>query len=137
MRKSEMTLQQRQERKQFRRKLSSAKWGNHDPWNFSFEQDRNLTPEAQAEYESVFLNLRLSYYANKRYLLLDIVSKEEDLALKTRFYLSDNLETILDKVIAQQDTLSRPNYAHFIKDMTTLCNPIVIETPQGLVQVSL
>jgi hypothetical protein len=59
MRKSEMTLQQRQERESFKQTLIDANWGNNEGWDFLFEQDHRLTPEALGEHEAAFFSFRL------------------------------------------------------------------------------
>jgi len=162
MRKSEMTAQQRQERELFKQKLINAKWNSNDGWNLLFEQDNRLSPEGVAEIESASSSLRLSYYIEKGYVLLECMSQagskaisNSHLALNLRFYtqgiandggascppvrqnsVMDNLTAILDKIIAQQDILSPSHVANFIKEVLTLSTPLVVETPQGLFQLS-
>lgn len=158
-----MTDRQQQERVLFRQKLINAKWNINEGWDLLFEQDNRLSPEAVAEIESASSALRLSYYIEKGYVLLECMTppphfkarENGNLALKLRFYtqgsangasssppdvskdgITDNLTAILDQVIAQQEILSPVNVANFIKEAVTLSTPVVVETSEGLFQLA-
>ncbi len=135
--KAELNQHQLRDRDLFIKKLITAGW---DPkgWEKLFEGGACLTPEAQAEYhnKNPTSDLRLSYYAGQGYVLMECVGRDDPTRLNLRFYPNQNLATLVDKVIAMQDTLSSANYPDFITMMIPLCKLILLETPEGLVKIS-
>ncbi len=128
MLKIEMTSQQLANRNKFIRELITAGW---DPggWEQLFEGGARLTPEAQAEYRNVNLDLRLSYYVSDGYLRLECLKKDGSKILGARLHpKEDNLIHIVDIVISQQNILSRSNFLNLIKKMTPYCSNIFLES---------
>ncbi len=135
MLKTDMTPEQLKRRDFFINRLLAAGW---DPggWELLFEHGADLSPEAQAEYENPALSLRLSYFVEQGYVLLESVSKETSEALSVRFYPKDNLTTVVDILVEVQDRLAPDRYTGLIGNMIPVCEAIVLETPDGLVKVS-
>ncbi len=131
-----MTEQQLANRSTFIRKLIAAGW---DPrgWEQLFDGGARLKPEAQAEYNNGILNLRMSYYAGEGYIQLECVQREVITVVAARFYpKEDNLVSIIDIVIAEQDTLSLDNFSDIIKRIIPYCSHIFLESGLGLTKVS-
>lgn len=136
MRKSEMTSEQIRTRHEFIQRLIAAGF-RPEGWEFLFARDHELTPEALAEYQAPHFDMRLSYYVRPGYILLELVNRYEDFFLGIRLYPKEKLSVILDQIIAVKNKLSLDNYADFIKSIIPLCDPLLIEIPEGLVQASL
>lgn len=136
MHKSEMTSQQITTRDEFIQRLIAAGWSPQG-WELLFARVRELTPEAQAEYQAAHFDMRLSYYLREGYILLELVSRYDNFFLGIRLYPKEKLSVILDQIIAMKNKLSLDNYADFIKSIIPLCEYRMIETPEGLVQASL
>ena len=133
--KAEMTEKQLADRDVFVRKLTAVGW---DPrgWEQLFDSGANLTPEAQAEYKNATFEMRLGYYIGENYVSLELARIHNRTNIRLRFCLKDNLAVIVDAVAEVQDTVSQDNYVDFIQKMVLLCDPLLLETPQGLVKVS-
>jgi hypothetical protein len=137
MLKTEMTQQQLNNRSLFIGKLREAKWKINKGWELLFEHGHSLTPEGQAEYQNPRFELRLSYYIDGGYVFLECVGRDNPIVLSLRFYPIQKFNLIVDAVIAVQDNLSPNNYSEFVKKMIQLCDPLLIETAEGLIQASL
>jgi hypothetical protein len=131
-----MTEQQLKDRDIFINKLITAKW-NPGGWELLFESGANLTPEAQAEYQNPVFDICLSYYAEKGYILMECVKKKNHKTISLRLYPKNDLSTIVDTVIAVQDTFSLDNYPDFINKLVPMCRLVLLQTADGLVKVSL
>jgi len=135
MRKSEMTAPQIATRNEFIQRLIAAEWSPAG-WELLFARDHELTPEALAEYQAAHFDMRLSYYVRPGYILLELVRRHDNFFLGMRLYPKEKLSVILDKILAMKNQLSLENYADFIKSIIPLCDPLLIEIPEGLVQAS-
>ena len=130
-----MDNQQLKNRELFIKKLITAGW---DPkgWEVLFEGGTCLTPEAQAEHRNSSFDLRLSYYIEQSYVLLECEGRYDTTILSFRFYPKENLDTILERITMVQDTLSPDNYTDFIETIIPLADIVLLETSEGLVQLS-
>jgi hypothetical protein len=136
MNKSEMADIQLQKRAFFVERLTSHGW-SVEGWEYLFENDAELTPEAQAEYENPNMSLRLSYFLKPEYILLECTENSGSLLPPVHYYPKRNIFEILDTIIDTQDTLSTSSYPNLIKRIIPLCRMTVLETPEGLVELSL
>ena len=87
MLKDELNQRQLKNRNIFITKITNAGW---DPrgWEQLFESGINLSPEAQAEYQNDTFNLRLCYYIEEGYILLECFDKDEAVERNFRFYFN-------------------------------------------------
>lgn len=137
MLKTEMTQQQLKNRSLFLGKLREAGWKVNKGWELLFEQGHSVTPEAQTEYQNPMFELRLSYCVERDYILWECVGRNNPIVLSLRFYLQEKLDIILDTIVEVQDTVSPDNFTDFVKKMVHLCDTVLIETSERLLEVSL
>ena len=135
MKKTDMTLHQLKNRETFVKQLITAGW-NPGGWEELFDSDVRLTPEAQAEYQNDVFSIRLSYNVEQDYILLECVEKNTSTVLSSRFYPKQNLIEVIDMIVGSQDSLSPDNYVDFIKTFIPVCNHVLLELTNGLVELS-
>lgn len=133
---AEMTEGQLSERDLFARRLRAAGWDDGG-WDELFASGVRLTPEAQAEYQNPSFGLRLGYFADEGYVRFECVRRRDGLTeLCLHCYPRRGLAALLDALAAAQDSLSPDNYPEFVKTLIPLCDPLLMETPDGLFQLS-
>lgn len=133
---AEMTEGQLSERDLFARRLRAAGWDDGG-WDELFSAGVRLTPEAQAEYQNSAFSLRLGYFAGGGYVRFECVRRRDGLVeLCLHCYPRRGLTAVLDALGAAQDSLSPDNYPEFVKTLIPLCDPLLMETPDGLFQLS-
>jgi hypothetical protein len=133
---AEMTAEQLGQRQLFVTNLSSAGW-NPGGWEALWEAGATLTPEAQAEYQTSSFKLRLGYHAEAGYVRLECDEIEGDTQLTFRFYPKANLDTVLETVVANQESLSAENFPELVKTMIPRCSLVLFEvSDEELVQLS-
>ena len=131
-----MSEAQTSERELFALRLSAAGWDDGG-WGELFASGVSLTPEAQADYRNADFDMRLGYFADEGYVRFECARREDGLAeLCLRCYPRRGLAELLDALAAAQDSLSRESYPEFVKGLVQLCDPLLMETPDGLFQLS-
>jgi hypothetical protein len=103
----------------------------------SFRANRSPISKPQAEYESTWSRLRLVYHVRDGYVLLDHVDASVTTDTRTRIYPGENLARLLERVIAAQDSLGPNNYSDFLVMLVREFERVALETPAGLVELSL
>jgi hypothetical protein len=133
MKKSKMSARSLEDRRMLRQYLALAGW-DVESWDQALETGADVEPEAEGEYAGPVFNLRLEYHAEHNYLLLEMVQRDGELFLRLRLY--NDLALILARIIAAQDTIDKENYTDLIKSLILLCDPLLVETDEGLYRLS-
>jgi hypothetical protein len=135
MRKSEMSAGSLEDRRIFLQHLAASSW-DVEAWDEAHDTGANVEPEAEARYAGPFFDLRLEYHAQHRYLLLELAQPEGVLALSLRLHPSGDVSPLLARITGAQDTIDAENYTEFVKSLLPLCEPLLIETDEGLYRLS-
>lgn len=133
---AEMTSKAQADRLLFMDRLSAAGW-EVESWDAVLEQGDDVEPEAEAEYAGPEFDLRLEFHASGPYLAFELDQREGDLFLNLRLYPAVELGEILARIVDAQDTLNGHNMADVVKTLIPLCDPLLIDTEEGLQQLSL
>lgn len=136
MTRDEMSPSQLEWRAGFADMLKRAGW-DFAGWEKLFESGISLSPEAQAEYHNSTLGLRAGYQAQEGYLSLDLVDPKAEFAANLRLFPRDRPDDILATIVKAQDSLSPDTFADFVVAVIPLTKLALLDTPDGLVELSL
>jgi hypothetical protein len=124
-----------EERRIFLQHLAFAGW-EVEGWTEVFDSGGNVYPEAEARYAGPVFDLRLEYHADHGYLLLEMLEREGDSVLRLHLYPLADIASLLTVIIAAQNVLNGENYHEFVKSLIAVCEPLLIETDEGLYRLS-
>ncbi len=94
----------------------------------------NVEPEAVATYRGPVFLVDMQFWADEQRLGLDIFTSETDVLLRLRLYPQEQ-RVLLDAIIDAQNSLDLDNYPAFVETLVPLCDPLLLETDAGLLQV--
>jgi hypothetical protein len=94
----------------------------------------NVEPEAVATYRGPVFLLDMQFWADERWLALDVFASETEVLLRLRLYPRDQPE-LLAAIVAAQDSVDLDSYPEFVEALVPLCDPLLLETDAGLLQV--
>lgn len=94
----------------------------------------NVEPEAVATYRGPVFLVDMQFWADEQRLGLDIFTSETDVLLRLRLYPQEQ-RALLDAIIDAQNGLDLDNYPAFVETLVPLCDPLLLETDAGLLQV--
>ncbi len=135
MKTREMSAQNLEDRRVFLEELSQAGW-DVEGWSEALDAGASVDPEAEAEYKGPMFDLRLEYHAKPRQLTLGMVQRDGPAALRLQIRPSDDLAPLLAQIIAMQGSLDAENYPSLVKSLIPYSAPLLIETDDGLFQLT-
>lgn len=115
--------------------LGAAGW-RVQRWDAVAAAGGDADAAADAEYSGPSFELRLEYHAAERYLTFLMVEREGELAVNLRLHPREGLEPILERITTAQDTLTADSYKDLVKSLIPLCDPLLIDTDDGLYRLS-
>jgi hypothetical protein len=136
MKKSEMPARCVEDRRIFLQDLARAGW-NAQGWDEVLAAGADVDPEAEATYAGPVFDLLLEYHAEHAYLVLGMVQRQGALVVRLRLHPRDDIGPLLARIVASQDTIDAENHTEFVKSLIPLCEPLLIETDEGLYRLSL
>lgn len=136
MKLEEMSPEAQAGRRLFIETLSAAGWGI-ESWDALLTGGGDVDPEAEATHSAGELELQLAFHAAGPFLDLQLATPDDHLFLSLRLYPADDLGALLRQIVARQETLTAENMPDLVKTLIPLCNPLLIETEEGLQQLSL
>ena len=131
MKKNDMSARGLEDRQYFLQRLGNAGW-NVNAWSAPFESEFDVDPEAEAIYVGAVFSLHLASHASPGYLSFDLIQREGPDVVRLRLYPRQSANELIDRITEAQDTLDADNYPDFIKSLISLCDPLLIETDDGL-----
>lgn len=125
-----------QDRLGFLSDLASAGWDT-ESWDEIPDLDLDIDPEAEASYAGPVFNLRISYVVRQGYLGFEIADGQGELLLRLQLHPKDDVAPLISRITAAQDSIDAENYSELVKDLIPLCDPLLIDTDEGLYKLSL
>lgn len=135
MNKNEMPAFRLEERRIFLQRLAFAGW-DVEGWDKVFDSGGDVNPEAEARYAGPVFDLRLEYHADRGNLLLEMVERRGDSVLRLHLYPFADVASLLISIIAAQNVLNGENYHELVKSLIAVCDPVLIDTDEGLYRLS-
>jgi hypothetical protein len=133
--KDDMSARSLEDRQHFLQRLERAGWSVNG-WNELFDTGSDVDPEAEATYAGPVFDLYLASHAHPGYLAFDLEQRDGPDVVRLRLYPRERISQLIDRITAAQDTLDAENYADLIKSLIALSDPLLIETEDGLHQLS-
>jgi len=135
MKLSDMSPELQAGRRVFIDSLSAAGW-DVESWDAVLDAGQDVEPEAEASYSGAVFDLSLSYNAGGTYLGFELDERGGELFLSFRLHPATDLTELLARITAAQDALNTENMAEIVKTLIPLCNPLLIDTDEGLQKLS-
>ena len=123
------------ERKIVLEHLASNGWKT-EVWQDDRQNGVIIEPEIEAKYEGPILDLYLEYQGKNHFLVFGMLTDGGELLLRLRLYPKNNLLQLLMQITKVQLTLDNDNYPELVKALIPLCDPLLIETEEGLFQLT-
>lgn len=130
--KSDLDVFQLQNRFTFLTKLSENDWEIED-FEAMFESNISITPQAYAEFtKNESIHIALYYYVDEYLIFMELQNRNfaED-TQAYRLYKKENLESVLNCLIAFQDTVHQDNWEDLIEVLIEVCDAVLFEMPDG------
>jgi hypothetical protein len=124
-----------EDRRIFSQCLSHAGW-DVETWSAAREAGVRVDLVAEAEYSGPQRFLRLELPVESRCLTFQVSQLDGELVFRLRLHPKGDLGPVLALIIAVQDTLDADNHPGLVKSLIPLCDPLQIDTDQGLFSLS-
>lgn len=107
-----------------------------DVKNNQFCMRTSSKPNAKASYSGPTFIIYLSYQAEQRFLILELIERVGTHVVSLRLFPRVEIQQILTEIIKFQNNLDSENYPELVKSLITLCDPLLIDTDEGLFKLS-
>jgi len=124
-----------EDRRTFGQDLAQAGW-DVEGWDAARSVGARVDLDAEAEYAGAFVSLRLELPVRHRYVTLQVSKPDGELMLCLRFRPRSDLAPILAQIVSMQDTLDADTHPILVKSLIPLCDPLLIETDEGVFRLS-
>ena len=140
MKKSEMSPEVLEARETFLRVLKDASWSTMDR-NLLLDRGMSVEPEAEADYQGPAFDMTCGFVAKEQRLRLELVDRDTRVVYAHQLHprgglLTGSVQAVLDVVVAAQDTLDVERYPRLTKALIPLCDPLLVQTDEGLMQLT-
>jgi len=135
MKKTDISPERLEARRAFIDRLSNAGW-DVEPQNELLDAGVDVNPEAEATFAGPAFDLRLEYHANGHYLILEMDQTEGEIGLTLRMHPARDIRDLLDRIVVVQNVLNAENIGDFVKSFIPLCDPLLLETDEGVQRLS-
>jgi hypothetical protein len=135
MKKTDISPERLAARRVFIDRLSDAGW-DVEPQDELLDAGIDVEPEAEATFTGPVFDLRLEYHAEGFYVMLEMDQREGELGLTLRMHPAREIRDVLDRIVAVQDVLNADNMGDIVKSFVPLCDPLLLETDEGVQQLS-
>jgi hypothetical protein len=125
-----------QDRRAFLEHLASVGW-QVEGWEELHDFGANVDPVAEAHYAGVNLEIHIEFHEQDGYLGFELDKHHGDVLLRLRLHRTGDLIPLLSQIIAAQDILDEDNFPGMVKQFIPLCDPVLIETTDGLFKLVL
>ncbi len=119
MRKSEMTVQQLEERQLIIDKLTSAKWQDLSVGDW-FEQNLWAKFEATMGFKNNGVSLEIDFNSEQQYIRFIIQNLLSEFIMLIIYY-QDKLEKLLETIVSFQDKITESTFEQYVREILRVC----------------